>query len=684
MKIRAFALHIETRRGRFGFIEKFGPNLTIIRGNNSSGKSTFFNTLLFALGMEELIGGKGEGVLQYAVREHFDYAEERIEVASSRFFVELENAKGDVITMQRSIKDSARHSKLMEIYSAAHLTESEPLCEPTPTYLHDRGGAQNPRGFHNFLEQFIGLQLPRVPTASGGEAKLYLQAVFAALAVEQKRGWTDYIANIPFYGIRDARTRVAEFMLGLSVFESSAARNRLNDEARKIEDVWCSLSDELRRAALDSGVVIQGLPKMPSESFAASQVQFIGNGGDADISLDEYIRQLRAEHEALEERLQSDTMLGGVEVTRRIDATLAELQQLSEIRDQAAAALTLQRASLREYEELLQEAREDLERNKTAAKLRGLGAEHGLDLAHDRCPTCHQMVADTLLPQTDVGPQMDLQTNIAYLESQCRTLGQQIAALRAANAVGEAKLKTLAERVAAKHDELNGLRGDAGSGSQLSKAIFRRQVQIEALIARIESFVELATRTLQRLELYAEQFAANQRARKKLPKNYYSERDDSSIRYFEKLFRANAQSFGYESAPINDIEISRDTLMPFLAHLELREILSKRVSRTDIRSDSSASDFVRLIWSFLLGLYQASVHKTVGGNHPGVLLFDEPGQHSMAESSQHALLKSLAGESKLQSIVAASFDESESVFLSATSGIKFKLVQWDGQVIRPL
>jgi hypothetical protein len=63
---------------------------------------------------------------------------------------------------------------------------------------------------------------------------------------------------------------------------------------------------------------------------------------------------------------------------------------------------------------------------------------------------------------------------------------------------------------------------------------------------------------------------------------------------------------------------------------------------------------------------------------------DEPGQHSMRSSSQHALLQLLSGEGRLQSIVAASFDENESVFREATAGLEFTLIQWEGKVIQPL
>ncbi|MCL9856031.1 hypothetical protein M0F12_19950, partial [Ralstonia solanacearum] len=116
--------------------------------------------------------------------------------------------------------------------------------------------------------------------------------------------------------------------------------------------------------------------------------------------------------------------------------------------------------------------------------------------------------------------------------------------------------------------------------------------------------------------------------------------------------------------------------------LELREIRSK--AQTSLTADSSASDFVRLIWSYLLALYQTSATRGFEGNHPGLILMDEPGQHSMRSSSQHALLQLLSGERRLQSIVAASFDENESVFIEATAGLDFKLIRWEGKVVQPI
>lgn len=62
---------------------------------------------------------------------------------------------------------------------------------------------------------------------------------------------------------------------------------------------------------------------------------------------------------------------------------------------------------------------------------------------------------------------------------------------------------------------------------------------------------------------------------------------------------------------------------------------------------------------------------------------DEPGQHSMATKSQLALLQQLSAQKGLQSIVAASFDDSEAAYLEATHNVEFNLIRLGDKAIVP-
>ncbi|MDN2702002.1 hypothetical protein O0881_08350 [Janthinobacterium sp. SUN100] len=681
MKINAVKLHISTAAGNYGFNFKFGRQLTVVRGRNSAGKSTLFNTILYSLGMEELVGGRDENVLPYGVRDHFLYEGNRQDVLTSEVFAEIENDMDQVVTLRRAIKHPDRQPKLIEVFEGKCLTGDASFENSKPTYIHDAGAAQKDEGFHRFMEKFLGLRLPTVPTSSGGEAKLYLQTIVAAHAVEQKRGWTDYIATIPFYGIREVRTKVVEYLLGLDVFDTDALKNRLNSESVKIHENWTKYASEVSRAASGEGFVVIGLPGHPDSSFNMDAVNLFRKSGDRQLTLPQYRTQLRDEYRALDEKIDNYSKVTSDEAVIDLETLATELRELNFLHEQSITQLTLKRASHREYEELLLENRESLARNRTAQKLKGLGGDYSLELAEDRCPTCLQDISETLLGGTITGPVMSLDENIAYLKNQCSMLERQIAGFKTDIEQSERISAELGRRLAAKSDHLKALRGDVSTGAVQSKAMIRRQVQLETQVDRIADVDQLIR---DRLPLFCDlalQLGENQKLRAVLPKERYAETDQLKINMFEKWFRSNAGSFGYESAPIRDIEISRDTLTPVLGQLELREINKKK---TDIKADSSASDFVRLIWSYLLAIYQTSASKEVNGNHLGILLFDEPGQHSMRVESQHSLLQLLAAESGLQSIVAASFDESDSVFNEATSNVKYELIEWGDKLIQPL
>ncbi|WP_341785324.1 AAA family ATPase [Metapseudomonas otitidis] len=680
MIIRAVQLRIHTSKGLYGFSFSFSRRLTVIRGNNSSGKSTFFNCLLYSLGMEELLGGKGAHNLPYAVRDYFDEGTQKITILSSEMMTEIENRDGQIVTLRRPIQDQTKDSRLVEIVRAPVLSEGLQFEHPTPTYLHDPGSAQKKEGFYHFLEEFLGLDLPQVSSTKGSEVKLYLQAIFAAHAVEQKRGWTDYIASIPFYGIRDARTRVAEYILGLGVFETISKRTKLDAEAVLIDQDWRNIVGELRRESAALGFVMEQVPAKPSTAYRQEHTILTRTTDTGDLTLPQYISKLLDDHTATVKKLESTVTPDNSALLKDLEAAEEEALSLNVLHERATSNLSLQRASLKEYEELLRDAKADLDRNKVAQKLQRLGAEQALELALGSCPTCHQPVEDTLLGESLSGPHMDLQTNIDYLESQARMLQRQINGLKENISKSLTTLAGLSSSLLSKRDYSTTLRSNLGSSELQTKVFLRRQVQIELEVERLQKLDLAAAKHSLALEEVAKRLTENQLARKELPKEQYSVEDEAKISLFEKHFRANAGSFGYESvANLSEIKIDRESLIPGLEQIELRQI-----RKTDIKADSSASDFVRLIWSYLLGLYQTSANPHAPGNHIGIILFDEPGQHSMRWESQRELLLRLAAEPQLQSIVAASFDESESVFRDVTGDVHHKLIKWEGKLIQPM
>ncbi|MGE8259595.1 MAG: hypothetical protein ACN6RJ_09255 [Stenotrophomonas sp.] len=681
MIIKAFQLRLDTPSGLFGISETFSRHLTIIKGRNSSGKSTFFNSLLYSIGMEELVGGVGPKHLTSAVRMSFDYEGQTISILSAETLVELENSAGEVITLRRAIKDETRDDRLVEIAKGAVITKHATPDAWRPTYIHGQGSASQEDGFFQQFELFLGLSLPRVGLTSGRTTKLYLQTVFAAHAIEQKRGWTDYIAGIPFYGIRDARTRVAEYLLGLGTFENLALKSELDAESSQINLDWRQGLDELRREASALGFSLHGAPAQVTTAFVPEGVQLRRATSDEPMALRDYALSLASELQGLTSSKADKGTDGTPELRTRISEAEQDLQRIAVLYDRASSHHALQAASQTELKNLLSETDRDLTKNKAVKRLQQMGAQRGVELAKGNCPSCHQPVSDSLVVERISGSQMDLESNIGYLESQRRMLSRQLSALEDSLIESEVSVRSIAQDLDRKRDRLTSLKEDLGSSAQQEKAALRRAIQLELEIGRLDALTQASVRLTGELASIADRLRTNQQMRTALPKNLYTDSDEATIGLFEKNFRANAGSFGYTSvANIRDVSINEKSLTPSLSDIELREYRQ----RPDIKSESSASDFVRLIWAYLIALYQASQMSKPNGHHLGFLLMDEPGQHSMSQESQRALFKTLIASPNLQSIVAASFDESPSIFRYVTDGVAHKLISWEGKLIGPL
>ena len=71
----------------------------------------------------------------------------------------------------------------------------------------------------------------------------------------------------------------------------------------------------------------------------------------------------------------------------------------------------------------------------------------------------------------------------------------------------------------------------------------------------------------------------------------------------------------------------------------------------DMKFDSSASDGIRVIWAFTMALLQVSVEKQ--GNHPGIIIFDEPAQQSIVPEDMKSSIESALEIKGLVQIITA-------------------------------
>ena len=252
----------EENEGIYGFDEKFSSGLTFIASNsNTAGKSSVLEAIFYCLGFEEIIGGRNQKVLTSVYKSVIHDGDKDWDVLESGAYLEISNGN-EIVTIYRSAKMETRDPRLVTVYYGDYDSIGNQSTQPEDMYIHDGGAATNEKGFHSFLESFLHIQLPLVQT-NGNNQKLYLQVIFSGLFIEQKHGWGDIFSGMPYFGIKDAKKRVVEFLLGLDTFKNEREKNRLKSVKNAIISEWKNIFDDINRNATHESCSVSGLPIQP-------------------------------------------------------------------------------------------------------------------------------------------------------------------------------------------------------------------------------------------------------------------------------------------------------------------------------------------------------------------------------------------------------------------------------------
>ena len=299
-------------------------------------------------------------------------------------------------------------------------------------------------------------------------------------------------------------------------------------------------------------------------------------------------------------------------------------------------------------------------------------------------------IDDILISPDSVAMPMSLQENITHLDNQKKMTKSLLDGLDIHIERDKGQLLTINREVVKFRKELISLKRDIKSTTNVKEADIRRKITVENRQLELNKLEEKVEVILESLATLSVKYKELNGSISGLSQYSFTRGDWVKITAFSTEFKSLASDFGYRSADADEIEVKAGTLLPYLKDLELREQVDtpselkkkEEVNTTDIKSDSSASDFVRLIWSYLISLYKAS--SNTGGNHPGLILFDEPAQHSMSTKSVNKMLDILSTTQGLQSIVVASFDENDETYAASVAGLNtnnFKLERLPSNII---
>jgi hypothetical protein len=692
MKFRKLKVKIITSdENLYGYEIEFSKGLNIIRGDNSSGKSTFVNSLIYAMGMEEIIGSKGPASLPYAVKDKFVIDGVERAIVNSVVYLEIENRDGKIVTLKRVISSGETDTKLVQVINGPYLTgDDNEQYGSLYTFLHDPGSAQDAeRGFFAFLEEYLCLKLPIMSDNKGRDAKLYLQSIFSALIVEQKRGWTDYIANIPYYGVNAMREKVASFLIDLDVFRNSKKISDLQYARSKIMSEWGESVSAVKMLLDSKNLSFSGVSKTPVIEFDERLVVFGERTGDAIVSISKIRNNLENEKDIIFKKEKGFIEGNAPEIVEDIRCKQDRIDELLLMQSMCVSQIKLNKAQLNLYKENLGTVDVDLKANKLTLKLVKFGAdEMGMDIAKGQCPTCLQPADDILISHDSISMPMTLSENITHLNNQKKMIGSMTEGLEKNIARDEGQVLSINEELVRQRQLLISLKKDIKSIGSVRETDIRSKILIEGRISDISSSEQIFSEYMTKLSLLSKDYKDVNGEISKISARDLTTSDWVKIKMFSQEFKAFATKFGYRSAKVEEIEIKGSSLLPYLKGIELKQNMEtpaeKNITNTaDIKSDSSASDFVRLIWSYLISLHTTS--EKLNGNHPGFLIFDEPAQHSMSVKSVNEMLKTLQSTVGLQSIVAASFDESDVTYNESTVGLKdINLVRLPSKLIMRL
>lgn len=601
----------------FGFDYELQEGLNLIASDiNTRGKSSSILAIYYCLGFEEIVGGKGMKTLTSVYKTVVqDESDNLYSVLESEAWIEISNGT-DIVTLFRAGKMVGRNENLISVYYSDMDNIYNPDTYVEDFYVHSQGSATSSKGFHAFLEKFIGFELPLVPTNKDVEYKLYMQLIFSTIFIEQKRGWADLFSAMPVFNIKEAKKRVVEYILGLDSFVNERKRANLKFWESDICSKWSMVVKEVETMCNRDDCRIHGLPIKPKiwtdeidKQITITTIEQNSEGIDIKLaSLENEYNQLIGitpkivdNYEQLQEELE------------KTENNISDFEE--ELKNQRKI-LNVEKSVIVKLESSLEAIDDDLRNNKDALKLKQMGSEIGINSYKGICPVCHQGIEDSLLPTQSNNHIMSIEENIKHLESQKSMIMFALGGHKSNRDLAEENIQSLSGRIFTLRRLAKTVRNDLYSvDDNLSEAVIYRRIQLENRIQQLNTLKEFYSKKRLELLRLSTDWKHYLKEKSELPQRNFSESDKTKIETLENHFKNYLKKFNYKSVSnYNSIRISMDTYLPISEGF-------------DMKFDSSASDNIRAIWAYTLALLRTSVD--TGGNHPHIVIFDEPAQHSI-------------------------------------------------------
>jgi len=665
-------LEANTADGPYGLDIPISKGLFILRVENTHGKSTCINSIAYALGMEMALGQQTSkppfppSLLKSIQNEK---GTEKT-VISSYVMLEISNDRGQTVTLKRNIL-GADSDSIITLYQSGINNISG---NGNNLFLHKEGDTTRELGFYSWLAEFIDWDLPLVPNNSGKETPLYPALLFPLFFVEQKKGWGSIQATTPFhFQISQAKKRAFEFIMDLDVndiVKKKAKNKKLLDNA--LEE-WKLLYVQLENSAIRLGGKVNGVNATPSAKFEPYKLDILLEYQEKWQSLATALEGSRGELTLHILKNQPPTAQENNENRiKRIRELNSELLQKENKYESLSVELSFVQNQVEATQIRIENLVDDKRKYEDLKKVKSFQVLNDLPILNNECPTCGREYSDHSVELECSDELMTLEESLDFIKNQIATFKSVLHSYTTQLDIKTLELSNLESEIDHFAENISRLKQEVYSDSNVfDEEYLREKIKLENLVKNYEeALVNIADFRNEFDKLYVH-YKELTRLRKGFPEHGFSTNDNKKLSALQKQVVKYLTEFGFSSFDPELLKISNDNYLP------TREGF-------DLGFDTSASDGIRVIWSYLISLF--SLRVTYKTNHPGILIFDEPRQQEANKLSFTGLLKGASQTSSTGQIIFATSEEEE-ILEKALEGCKYTLLSFsptEGKILRKL
>lgn len=406
MRIDKLEISIEARANNdqnniqhFGRVLDFSSGLNLVVGDNTSGKTTLVECLFYALGMEALIEGKqGNVTLDKAVKKQFLYTEQdgnqcEWSVKESFVRIQLSNTNEKTITIKRKIVSADNRLDIMYVWESPIMTDMEHEdCREYYIHKRDDHNQDHKEGFYALLAEFADLPIVHVPARNTDKTTLYMQTLFTITYIEQKRGWSDFFANIRSYNIVNPKQKVVEYIMDYKTNDELVDSIKLKAKRKELESFWETKVTALKNYLAYNGLYTDNLQiEIKKQDVLLDELRLVVRNESIEIST--YVERLKQRIEELENKQKFSQSGNGNE---HYLAVIRKYEQHVDDYKKYCIEIVTEADKLDNIREQLKYIDNEVKRYDSLCRVNNIITTLDVKI----CPTCHQHLPSDMTTQS--------------------------------------------------------------------------------------------------------------------------------------------------------------------------------------------------------------------------------------------------------------------------------------------